>query len=271
MLSSPGTAVPLQDGWCLEPKWDGWRCLVTERHGRAAAYSRHGTAITTWLPADMRSALADVAAGGTVVDGELVKLTAAAAGPVADFAGLCRCLDSRHGDAAGLHLVVFDLLEHHGADVRQLPWRERRARLRKHLLQRATPDGIVSLISELPVSQAAHDHAVSLGLEGTIAKRASSAYRAGRSRSWLKLKARHEHPGVVLELVDHDRGPRALIALDAGGQSWATARKHVTPGQHVTVICSRRDADGSLREARIAPAGRKSEPAGAAPSRQARV
>jgi bifunctional non-homologous end joining protein LigD len=40
------------------------------------------------------------------------------------------------------------------------------------------------------------DGAVRLGLEGIVSKRIDSVYRAGRSRSWLKVKNR-AHPSIA--------------------------------------------------------------------------
>ena len=38
-------------------------------------------------------------------------------------------------------------------------------------------------------------HAVTMGIEGVVAKRADSPYKAGRSRDWLRFKQANWHDG----------------------------------------------------------------------------
>ena len=61
---------------------------------------------------------------------------------------------------------------------------------------------------------------IELGFEGSVLKRPASAYRAGRHRSWRKLKARHVARGTMA----------------------------------IELVYSRVDAEGALREVRLAPA-----------------
>lgn len=201
--------------------------------------------MTTWLPEHLLAAMSDVVGGGTVVDGELVLLTEKPDGPCADFAGLSsRLLGRGRSQTAGLHLVLYDILEVDGEDVRPRPLDERRAVLQQHLADRIGPGSPVSLITTLPLTQAAHDQVVRLGYEGTVAKLRTSTYRAGRSSSWRKIKARHRLAGSVVRVTEKDGQRRALVALDEGGLSWALARGGCSPDQRVAVIFSRRDANG---------------------------
>jgi bifunctional non-homologous end joining protein LigD len=43
-----------------------------------------------------------------------------------------------------------------------------------------------------------------LGLEGIVSKRADSAYKAGRSKMWLKIKNRN-HPALIRVFDPHGR------------------------------------------------------------------
>ena len=92
-------------------------------------------------------------------------------------------------------LYVFDLPCHGGEDLRPLPLRERKARLRKALdfggAVRLNPHRNGEHGEEL------YREACRKGLEGVIAKRADSPYCGTRSRDWLKLKCHHEQELVV--------------------------------------------------------------------------
>ena len=97
---------------------------------------------------------------------------------------------------------------------------------------------------------------MTLGFEGSVLKRESSSYRPGRTRSWRKLKARHELTASVIDVhQDRDQQIWARCALEDGRRCtvWADARAHQLVGQSTTIVYSRTDADGSLREARMAP------------------
>ena len=83
-------------------------------------------------------------------------------------------------------LYAFDLIEHDGIDLRDLPLIERKFQLFK-LLGRAkhairfnehlTGDGATVF-----------EHACRMGLDGIVSKRTDAPYRSGPSRTWLKSK-----------------------------------------------------------------------------------
>jgi DNA ligase D-like protein (predicted ligase) len=131
-----------------------------------------------------------------IADGEVVAFD----GPLTSFARLQRRMqlsDPRAARRTGIpvFLYVFDLLRHEGEDLRRLPLRERKARLRRAL----------SFHGPVRFTPHRNEHGEELfrdacrrGLEGVIAKRADSPYRSGgRSRDWLKLKCHHEQELVI--------------------------------------------------------------------------
>ena len=79
-------------------------------------------------------------------------------------------------------LYAFDLLEHDGADLRDLPLIERKQRLARligrekrqtiHLNEHLTGDGFTIF-----------NHACRMGLEGIISKRVDAPYRSGPSKT----------------------------------------------------------------------------------------
>jgi ATP-dependent DNA ligase len=249
MLCSPTRAIERSGGWVLQPKWDGWRMLVVPRGGRAAAFTRHGTAISDRLSPELQAALGELTRAGAVLDGELVCLGVGAGGPTADFAALGAALRSRDRAGGDLRYVVFDLLELGGQNLRDRPWRERDAQLRE-LVTQAGP--AIVAIDTLPVAAPVHDQLVELGFEGSVLKRVDACYRAGRSRTWLKHKARHEASARVCAIsLSDDRGRVALCDVDEGArQCWASSHA-AQVGDVVTLAYSRRDAGGDLREPRV--------------------
>jgi hypothetical protein len=109
-------------------------------------------------------------------------------------------------------------------------------------------------VESLPASRAAHAAIVALGFEGTVLKRPGSRYRPGRRRVWLKHKARHTADGMLLSVHrDHHGQWHAVCDIDGRRVSVvAGAGSADQIGEVVTLVYSRVDADGGLREARIA-------------------
>jgi bifunctional non-homologous end joining protein LigD len=250
MLSSSASRWPEGGEWVLQPKWDGFRLLVeVGDNRRVRGWSRHGTNLTARL-GRLAAAFADAPAG-SVFDGELVAISEQGGRPVQDFAAVCRAV--LRGDASAaedLRFVGFDLLALGGEDLRDRPWSKRDL-----LLSEALPaSGLIRRVESLPASPAAHAAIVALGLEGTVLKRPSSTYRPGRQRVWLKHKARHTADGVLLS-VRRDRHGQWRGVCDVDGRRvsvLAGGRSADQIGEVLTLLYSRVDADGGLREVRIA-------------------
>jgi bifunctional non-homologous end joining protein LigD len=122
-----------------------------------------------------------------VVDGEVVAFDRRG---VTSFSRLQR----RGREPVAVFLYVFDVLRLGEHDVRELPLRERKARLRR------------SLRFHGPVRFSPHRNergeemfaeACRKGLEGVMAKRADSPYRSTRSSDWRKLKCHAEQELVI--------------------------------------------------------------------------
>jgi len=90
--------------------------------------------------------------------------------------------------AAPLVLFVFDLLALEGFDLRPLPLAARRELLQR-VVAAADPEGLLRRVEAVEERGEELFAAVAeLGLEGILAKRAGSPYRAGRSSDWLKVR-----------------------------------------------------------------------------------
>jgi len=85
-------------------------------------------------------------------------------------------------------LVAFDLLEHAGSDLRDLPLLERKRRLAR-LLGRPQQWRAIQYGNHLTGDgPTVFEHVCRMGLEGIVSKRTDAPYRSGRSRTWLKSK-----------------------------------------------------------------------------------
>jgi ATP-dependent DNA ligase len=251
MLASSITEWPEGGGWALEPKYDGYRLLVQTRPGgRVCAWSRHGTSLTEPL-LDLLAPFATLGAGW-VFDGELIALDVHDGHPVQDFAAVGRAVFGRDRAACSrLQYVAFDVLAAGGdGDVQTRPWRERSVML----VDRFPEDRRLRIVSRLAAHPDSHARLVAMGFEGSVLKRETSSYRPGRTRAWRKLKARHIVPATITG-VHRDRDGRlvARCSLDDGRRCsvWADAGAGQLAGVRVTVVFSRTDADGSLREPRL--------------------
>lgn len=81
---------------------------------------------------------------------------------------------------------VFDVLVARAKDIRQQPFERRKAELTR--LLRKPPAGLLN-VESVEDGQWPYGHALALGLDGVVGKRAGSTYRAGeRSRDWVTVK-----------------------------------------------------------------------------------
>lgn len=202
-------------GWLWQVKWDGVRCLgVHAGGGIVRLWRRHGL---PWAGAFPEVAAALPRALGNrpaVVDGELVALDAE--GRPSFHLALRRALRVRPTPAvqAAIPMVyaVFDLLALDDRDVRGLPLQERLARLDDCLQGGAQVRAVHTHAGGGTTFVAA---AAAAGLEGAVAKRASSAYRGGPSPEWRKVKPRRTLLATVAGFRARPGGALRALALAA--------------------------------------------------------
>jgi len=206
--------LPSGDGWLFEPKWDGYRAIVTLRGGEATLTSRNGNDLTERFREVARAVVQAVRTPAAVLDGEVCAL---------DESGAAR-FEALQSGTGRLVLMVFDLLMLDGQPVYRLPLAERR-RLLEGVLD-ATSDS-VRLSPAFDDGPALLAAASAQGLEGVVAKRADAAYRPGRrTPEWQKLKLRLEDDFPVVGFT-RGAGQRAKLGAlvlgrrEADGLHWA--------------------------------------------------
>ncbi len=162
--------------WIYERKLDGIRCLGIRDRGETRMVSRNDLDLGGRYP-EVREALAAQDHDRFAVDGEIVAFE----GSQTSFARLAQ----RGRRPVAVFFYVFDLLWIDGYDVRALDLRSRK-RLLRTVLHFQDPLRLTSHRNR--DGEALFTEACRKGWEGVVAKRADSAYRATRSRDWLKFK-----------------------------------------------------------------------------------
>lgn len=177
-------AAPDGDDWVHEIKLDGYRILARLDHGHVTLLTRNGHDWTEHMPT-LRAALEELQVDTAILDGELVALDGRG---ISHFQTLQSSLKGENDSA--LVYYAFDLLHLNGEDLTSRSLLERKSLLRETLGRSEQALGASVRFSAHVVGNgpAFFTNACKLGLEGTIAKRASSTYRAGRGRDWLKIK-----------------------------------------------------------------------------------
>ena len=120
-----------------------------------------------------------IKASSFLIDGEAV---IACDDGTPDFRAL---RSKRRGHEAVLY--AFDLIEHDGIDLRDVPLIQRKRRLSK-LLGRAKRRAIQYNDHFTGDGPTVFKHVCRMGLEGIVSKRADAPYRSGPSRTWRKSK-----------------------------------------------------------------------------------
>lgn len=198
-------------GWYGEVKWDGIRAVVAQEGGQVRIYNRRRTDITARYP-DVVSALAGTFEG--ILDGEIICL-----GPQGrpDFAAVHR-RDAQSSPVAIVHLarthpakfMPFDVLHDGGLalhySVQEWSYEARRARLE-------------SMVASAPASSrdlpTLWSFVVDHNLEGLVLKRPGSAYRSGRQKAWVKVKATKRMCAIVTGVTPGKNG-RTIGSLRIG-------------------------------------------------------
>ena len=93
---------------------------------------------------------------------------------------------SRREVAQTAILHAFDLIEHDGEDLRDLPFLDRKAALVR--LLRDTEAGIVFNEHVAGDGPTVLEHACRLGAEGIVSKKVDGTYRSGPCPVWIKVR-----------------------------------------------------------------------------------
>ena len=174
---------PNAEGWCHEVKFDGYRVQLRIEDGDVAVLTRKGL---DWVDKFGAIAKAAKALPDALIDGEIVALDP---NGVPSFSALQAAIaDNKTGD---LIFFAFDLLFAGGEDLRALPLRERKERLKRLLGRRNGKEKLIRYVDHFEErGDTVLELARKLDLEGIVSKKLDAPYRSGRSESWTKAKIR---------------------------------------------------------------------------------
>ena len=198
--------APSGADWWQEPKFDGYRCLLSIGGNGIRAYSRNGHDWSDRFAALIGPAKT-IPCDTALIDGEV---TAGEGG--GDFSTLQKAL----GNGDPLSFFAFDLLHLDGEDLRDAPLRERREAL-DALLGELPGDGAIRLSPHVEGSaDEVLTHMCGAGAEGIICKRADAPCRSGRGADWIKVKCVKGAEYVIGGWSPSDKPGRAFASLLLG-------------------------------------------------------
>lgn len=186
-----------REGWIFEIKWDGYRTLALLNNAAVQLLSRHNLSFNKKFPPIVESL--QHLQHDVIFDGEIVAIDKEGR---AHFQLLQNFQKTGHGN---LVYYVFDVLYLDGKDVRTLPLIER-----KKILNNLFPISSHIKQSEYVETRGKDFYAVAKehGIEGIMAKKASSTYKEGiRTRDWLKIKLLNQQEAVIAGITQ-PRGTR---------------------------------------------------------------
>lgn len=215
--------------WQAEWKWDGIRSQLIRRQGQTFIWSRGEELISERFPELLQAS--GLLPDGTVLDGEIL---AWAEGEVLPFNLLQKritrkSLSKKLLEEIPVALMVYDILEHDGEDIRNKTMAERRrilvelltpgaldaapsCRGQLHPIFRVSPNLMVSSWAELAESRTTSRE---LKVEGIMLKRATSPYGVGRRKGdWWKWKVNPFSIDAVLIYAQRGHGKRASLYTD---------------------------------------------------------
>jgi ATP-dependent DNA ligase len=196
----------------LEPKWDGFRCIVLRDGDEVELASRGSKPLTRYFP-DVVAAVLEHLPSRCAIDAEIVVRKGTPGAQRLDWESLSQRIhpaDSRVRRLASetpAELICFDILAVGDEDLTSLPFGERRERL-EAVLSSLTGDAPVHL------TRATTDAAVALdwferfegaGLDGVVAKALAGPYQQGK-RAMFKVKHHRTAEAVAIGYRIHKSG-----------------------------------------------------------------
>ena len=181
-LAKSARDLPPGEGWCYEPKWDGFRTIVFRDGDDVHLQSRNGRPMNRYFPEIVEQVLA-LPSERLVLDGEMVVTVDG----VQEFDLLSQRIHPAASRVERLRqetpadLVAFDLLAEGDETLLELPYTERRSRL---------AELVTDPVELTPATSDPEDAATWLAGtgEGVIAKRADAPYRPGERTGMVKIK-----------------------------------------------------------------------------------
>lgn len=249
MLARPADAIPDDDGWLFEPKWDGFRAIVFRDGDEMLIQSRDLKALDRYFP-ELAGPLRDRLPPRCVVDGEVV----IAGEDGLDFEALLLRIHpaasrvAMLADRSPASFVAWDLLALGDEDLSQLSQAERRKRLESVLGNDGGRVHLTPATRDRAQAQDWFERFEGAGLDGVVAKRLDAPYQPGK-RAMVKVKHQRTADCAVAGFRWHKLGEPVVGSLLLGLYDDAGVLHHVGVTSSFTMERRRQLADelASLR------------------------
>jgi ATP-dependent DNA ligase len=211
MLAKSADAIPIDQPYLYEPKWDGFRAIIFRGADDVYIQSRDLRPLDRYFP-ELHETMRTALPPGSVVDGEIVIATPRGL----DFDALQMRLHPAASRVATLaartpsSFVAFDVLAVDGRDICAMPQAERRARLESLLAHVSPPVHLTPVTRDVAVATEWLARFEGAGLDGVMAKPADGPYTPGK-RTMTKVKHARTADCVVAGFRWHVKGPDELV------------------------------------------------------------
>ncbi|WP_085520938.1 ATP-dependent DNA ligase [Tuberibacillus sp. Marseille-P3662] len=171
--------------YIFEPKFDGFRAIISVNQGMTTIYTRHQTVVTERFPELLNGSIAD----DVILDGEIVCYDQATQN--VDFELVMNRFSTKHPEkvrrksrSLPCSFIAFDILYYKGKDLRGLPLRERKTVLENVLADHAFIHQTPYVVGE---GKKLFKTIQTANMEGICAKFSNSPYQSRRSPHWRKI------------------------------------------------------------------------------------
>ena len=238
--------------WLVEWKYDGIRAQLVRRAGDVWVWSRGEELIGERFPEIV--ALGGRLPDGTVLDGEIVvwKDDRPAAFQLLQQRIGRKTLTKKVLADAPAEFIAYDLLEADGADLREQPQHERRARLEAIAAQARLRLSPLEHRDTWAEYAALRETSRERGVEGFMLKHRMARYGSGRTKAdgtWWKWKIEPYSVDAVLIYAQAGHGRRASVYTDYTFAVWSRPPADAAEAARVVeAIAARRPAEpGALQ------------------------
>jgi bifunctional non-homologous end joining protein LigD len=196
-----------EPNWLYEVKWDGYRAIANINKGEVNIISRNNKTFNEKFYSIHK--LLKKWKINAVLDGEILVLNDKG---ISDFGALQNWRSEADGE---LVFYVFDILWYEGKNLMGLPLNQRQAILKSIL---PTDNDHIRQSKVFNASGVDFFNAAErMGLEGIIAKKASSTYTSDlRSREWLKIKVHQRQEVIIAGFTKNAGTSKSFSALVLG-------------------------------------------------------
>jgi ATP-dependent DNA ligase len=231
MLAKSSPTVPAPDDkggpFSYEPKWDGFRSIVTFDGKDVELGSRGSKPLTRYFP-DLVEVLRQQLPVPCVIDGEIVVRAGVPGNERLAWEALSQRIHPAESRVRKLaqetpaSFIAFDLLEVDGRSLIDAPFHERRAALEQLLSGSKPPLHITQVTEDVDLARRWLVEFEGAGLDGVVSKPVDAPYSPGK-RTMIKTKHVRTADVVLMAYRIHKSGRGVgslLLGLYRDGELW---------------------------------------------------